>query len=281
MCESKIVAGVGTSHVPTIGRVIDDRKTGESTWLPLFTRYEHARELLALQSPEVAIVVYNDHGSSFSLDAFPTFAVGVAETFEPADEGWGPRPVPAMAGDPELAWHIVEALISEEFDPTVCQRLPVDHGLTVPLSILWGTPESWPVRVIPIAVNVIQFPTPTPRRCFGLGRAIRRAVDSYAGDGRIVVVGTGGMSHQLQGGRAGLINKQFDESFLDAIVKDPDRLVEMSTDDYVRLAGTEGAELIMWLVMRGAMAPDVRALYSSYYGPVSNTAVGIVVMAEE
>ena len=277
---AKIVAGLGTSHVPAIGAAVDNNRTQDERWQKLFDGYQPARAWLAEQRPDVAIVVYNDHGSAFSLDVVPSFAVGVASEYMPADEGYGRRRIPTIHGDPDLSWHVVESLVDQHFDITVCQKLEVDHGLTVPMSVLWGSPDEWPVRVIPVAVNVVQQPTPTAARCFELGRAIRRAVESYESDVRVAVVGTGGMSHQLQGPRAGWINSDFDQMFLQKIVSDPSHLTELSTAEYIRQAGSEGAELIMWLVMRGAMSPHVEKVTQTYVVPASNTAAGLIVMAD-
>jgi protocatechuate 4,5-dioxygenase beta chain len=277
---ARIVAGVGTSHVPAIGAAVDNGTTESDRWKKLFSGYEKAREWLAEQKPDVAIIIYNDHGSAFSLDVVPTFAVGVAACYPAADEGYGPRRVPVIHGDPDLSWHLVEDLVGQDFDITVCQKLEVDHGLTVPMSILWGAPEEWPIRVIPVALNVVQQPTPSAARCFQLGQAIRRAVQSYGPDVNVAIVGTGGMSHQLQGPRAGWINSDFDRMFLEKILNEPNHLTQMSTAEYIRLAGSEGAELIMWLVMRGAMSPTVKKIHENYFVPASNTAAGLVVMAD-
>lgn len=277
---AEVVGGVGTSHVPGIGAAVDRGITDSEQWRDIFAGYTPARSWVAEQRPDVAIIVYNDHGSAFSLDMLPTFAIGVAETYPVADEGYGARPVPEIHGDPDVAWHLVESLAADDFDLTVCQRLPVDHGLTVPMSILFGAPERWPVRVVPFALNVIQYPLPTPARCFALGQAIRRALDAYPPDVRVVIVGTGGMSHQLQGTRVGHINQEFDRMFLEKICTDPISLTQMTIPDYIRLAGSEGAELIMWLVMRGALSPDVKHVHDDYHVPASNTAAGIVVMAD-
>ena len=206
---------------------------------------------MAETKPDVCIVVYNDHASAFSLELIPTFAIGVGPRFEPADEGFGPRQVPAAEGHPELAWHLAESLILDEFDMTIVNEMPIDHGCTVPLSVTYGEPEAWPMRLVPICVNVIQYPAPTGKRCFDLGRAIRRAVDAWPGDERIVIFGTGGMSHQLQGERAGLINADFDLAFLDRLVSDPAGQAAVGHTEYLREAGSEGIELVMWLVMRG------------------------------
>jgi protocatechuate 4,5-dioxygenase beta chain len=264
--------------VPAIGAAMDNGKTGTDYWSPLFTGYAPAREWLARINPDVAIVVFNDHASAFSLELIPTFAIGVAERFEPADEGYGPRAVPVVQGHPELAWHLAENLILQEFDMTIANELPVDHGLTVPLSIMCGQPARWPCRVVPLCVNVIQYPPPTGRRCYALGRAIAESVSTFDADLRIVVLGTGGMSHQLQGERAGVINKVFDTQFLDRLTRDPQGLVEISHVDYIREAGSEGIELVMWLAMRGALAGAAREVYRHYHVPASNTAAGLIIL---
>jgi protocatechuate 4,5-dioxygenase, beta chain len=271
-----IVGGVGTSHVPAIGAAIDHGRTDEPYWKPLFEGYADARRWLADVAPDVAIVVYNDHATAFSLKLIPTFVLGVAPEFTPADEGYGPRRVPMVHGAPELAWHLAESLIYDEFDMTIANELDVDHGLTVPLSVMCGQPDEWPMRVIPLAVNVIQYPPPTGTRCLALGRAIRRAVESYSGAERVVVFGTGGMSHQLQGERAGLVNRDFDTAFLDRMIADPDAQAKVPHVDYIRDAGSEGVELVMWLVMRGALGGGVREVHRHYHIPASNTAAGLI-----
>ena len=274
----RIVAGVGTSHVPAIGVAVDLGKTQEPYWKPLFDGYEPAREWLSKVEPDVVILVYNDHGTAFSLEVIPTFAIGVAREFPPADEGWGPRPVPIVKGHPELAWHMAESLILDEFDMTIVNEMSVDHGLTVPLSIACGEPKEWPFPVIPLAVNVVQYPPPTGRRCFDLGRSIRKAVDAYAEDLKVVIFGTGGMSHQLHGERAGVINKDFDQRFLNDLTQDPQRLVELPHIEYVREAGAEGIEMVMWLIMRGALGDDITEVYQNYHVPASNTATGLIIL---
>lgn len=273
-----IVAGVATSHVPAIGVAIDQGKTGEAYWQPLFAGFEDSKKWMAELKPDVAIVVYNDHATAFSMDIIPTFALGCAAEFAPADEGWGARPVPVVQGHPELAAHIAQSVILDEFDLTIVNRMEVDHGLTVPLSLLFGQPEAWPCPVIPLAVNVVQYPPPTGRRCLDLGRAIRRAVQSFDRDLKVVIFGTGGMSHQLQAQRAGLINPEFDNRFLDLITSDPEAAAAIRHVDYLREAGSEGIELVMWLVMRGALGPTVRQVHRHYHVPASNTAVGHLIL---
>jgi protocatechuate 4,5-dioxygenase beta chain len=275
---ARIIAGVTTSHVPAIGAALDLGKTAEPYWQPLFAGYEFSKRWIAERKPDVVVLVYNDHASAFSLELIPTFAIGCAESFAPADEGWGPRPVPVVQGHPELAWHIAQSTILDEFDMTIVNRMDVDHGLTVPLSLMFGQPAAWPCKVIPLAVNVVQYPPPTGNRCWNLGRAIRKAVESYPEDLKVMVWGTGGMSHQLQGPRAGLINREFDTMFLDRLTSDPEGLAKIPHVDYVREAGSEGIELVMWLIMRGALARDAREVYRFYHVPASNTAVGHLIL---
>jgi len=275
---ARIVAGVATSHVPAIGAALDLGKTADPYWQPVFAGYEFSRRWIAEQKPDVVILVYNDHASAFSLELIPTFAIGCAESFAPADEGWGPRPVPVVQGHPELAWHIAQSTILDEFDMTIVNRMDVDHGLTVPLSLLFGQPAAWPCRVVPLAVNVVQYPPPTGNRCWQLGKAIRRAVASYPEDISVQVWGTGGMSHQIQGARAGLINAAWDAAFMDALIDDPASAAAIPHIEYLRETGSEGIEMVMWLIMRGALGDSVEELHRFYHVPASNTAVGHLVL---
>ncbi|MGB0748838.1 MAG: class III extradiol dioxygenase subunit beta [Magnetospiraceae bacterium] len=275
---AKIIGGYATSHVPAIGVAIDTGKTDEDYWKPVFAGYEKSKEWMAEAKPDVAIVVYNDHATAFSLEVIPTFALGCAAQFVPADEGWGARPVPVVEGHPKLAWHMAQSLVLDEFDMTIVNDMEVDHGLTVPLSLAFGQPEAWPCPVIPLAVNVVQYPPPTGNRCLNLGKAIRKAVESFDEDLNVVVFGTGGMSHQLQAERAGLINPVFDNRFLDLLIDDPDAAAAIPHVDYLREAGSEGIELVMWLVMRGALGDKVELRHRHYHVPASNTAVGHLVL---
>jgi protocatechuate 4,5-dioxygenase beta chain len=275
---AKIVAGLTTSHVPAVGAAFDNKRTDEPYWRPVFDGYKPSKKWMADLKPDVVFLVYNDHASAFSLEMIPTFALGCAAEFPPADEGWGPRPVPVVKGYPEMAWHIAQSLILDEFDITIVNEMAVDHGLTVPMSLIFGEVDAWPVKVIPLAVNVVQFPPPTGNRCYNLGKAIRRAVEAYDSDDKVVIFGTGGMSHQLQGPRAGFINKEFDRMFLDRLVKDPVGLSKMPHVEYLREAGSEGVEMVMWLIMRGALDQDVEEVYRFYHVPASNTAVGHIIL---
>ena len=275
---ARITAGIATSHVPAIGAAIDLGKTGDEYWAPVFAGYDWVREWIKDNTPDVVILCYNDHASAMMLDIVPTFALGFAEEYEPADEGWGARPVPTVIGDPDLAGHLAEQLVIDDFVLTIMNSMDVDHGLTVPLSLVFGQVEEWPCRVIPLAVNVTQFPTPSADRCWQLGAAIRDAVEAYPEDLDVQVWGTGGMSHQLQGERAGLINPEFDQAFLDKLVADTDKLRAITRLEFLREAGSEGIELIMWLIMRAALGPKVEELHRFYHVPASNTAVGHTVL---
>ncbi len=274
---ARITGGVTTSHVPAIGAAMDQGKTGEAYWSPLFKGYEFSRQWVAENMPDVVIMVYNDHASAFDLEMIPTFAIGCAEQFGIADEGWGPRPVPEVEGHPELAWHLAQSLVEQEFDMTIINKMDVDHGLTVPLSLMFDQPDAWPCRVIPLAVNVVVYPPPTGHRCYRLGEALKTAVESFDEDLNVQVWGTGGMSHQLQGPRAGLINSEFDMAFMDALGSNPEDLVMKPHVEYLREAGSEGVELVMWLIMRGALNAQINELHRFYHVPASNTAVGHMV----
>ncbi len=275
---AKLIAGVTTSHVPAIGAALDNGRSSEPYWQKVFGGYDFSKKWIAETKPDVVFLVYNDHASAFSLEVIPTFALGCAESFPIADEGWGPRPVPVVKGHPDLAWHIAQSVILDEFDLTIVNKMEVDHGLTVPLSLMCGQPKELPFKVIPLCVNVIQYPPPTGHRCFMLGKAIRKAIDSFDRDLRVVIFGTGGMSHQLQGPRAGFINKVFDNNFLDHFAKDPETLVKIPHIDYLREAGSEGIELVMWLIARGALDDDAKEVHRFYHVPASNTAVGHMIL---
>ncbi len=280
---ARITASVFTSHVPAIGAALDQGKTTEPYWQRVFAGYDFSKQWLKDNKPDVIFLVFNDHATAFSLEMIPTFAIGTADRYQPADEGWGPRPVPVVQGHAALASHIAQSVIQDDFDLTIVNKMDVDHGLTVPLSLMCGAQDpatgAWPCPVIPFAVNVVQYPVPSGRRCYQLGRAIRKAVESYDEDLKVHIWGTGGMSHQLQGPRAGLINVEWDNRFLDRLIAEPETLAQLPHIDYVREAGSEGIELVMWLIARGAMsdnAPKVRHRF--YHVPASNTAVGHLIL---
>ena len=277
---AKITASVYTSHIPAIGAALDAGKTHEPYWKKVFDGYVASKEWQKNNKPDVVFLVYNDHANAFSLSLIPTFALGTAASYDIADEGWGPRPVPKVKGHPELAAHIAQSVIQDDFDLTIANEMTVDHGLTVPMSLMFGEVDEWPCLVIPLHVNVVQYPVPSGKRCYELGQAIRRAVESYDEDLNVHIWGTGGMSHQLQGARAGLINKEWDNEFLDRLINDPADLSKLPHIDYVREAGSEGIELVMWLIARGAMdegkVPTVKHRF--YHVPASNTAVGHLIL---
>lgn len=281
--QARVTASVFSSHVPAIGAAVDHGKTGDDYWAPMFKGFEPSKEWMKKNTPDVIFLVYNDHATNFDLSVIPTFAIGTAAEFEPADEGYGPRPVPKVKGHPRLAAHIAQSVIQQDFDLTIVNDLKVDHGLTVPLNLMFGSPAEWPCLVIPFHVNVVQYPVPSGARCFALGQAIRKAIESYDEPLNVQIWGTGGMSHQLQGPRAGLINAEWDNQFLDRLIADPKDLSTMPHIDYVREAGSEGIELVMWLIARGAMA-DVAGgkaptvAHRFFHVPASNTAVGHLIL---
>ena len=285
---ARITASVYTSHVPAIGAPLDFGKDKKPYWGPLFKCYEYSKQWMKDNKPDVIFLVYNDHATAFSLDMIPTFAIGTADSYQPADEGYGARPVPTVVGHPDLASHIAQSVIQQDFDLTIVNKMDVDHGLTVPLSLMCGQPPAdqfeWPCPVIPFAVNVVQYPVPSGQRCFNLGQAIRKAVESYDEDLNVHIWGTGGMSHQLQGPRAGLINAEWDNAFLDKLIADPKAAAAIPHIDYVREAGSEGIELVMWLIARGAMsdvagrADGVNLKHRFFHVPASNTAVGHLIL---
>jgi protocatechuate 4,5-dioxygenase beta chain len=275
---ARIVGGIGTSHAPSIAHAYDGGHQEEALWKPLFEGYRPARKWLLETAPDAMIVVYNDHLNRFFFDAYPTFALGVADSFPGADEGWGKRNLPDLRGDSKLGWHVARSLIEDEFDLTVCQELSIDHGILSVLPLLCDPP--WPAPILPLAVNVIQHPLPTARRCFRLGEALRRAVERYPEEMRIVIVGTGGLSHQLHGERFGFLNPEWDNRFLDLVERDPEALTRYSHHQYMQLGGAESVEMIMWLTMRAALGGSVRRIDRHYYAPLL-TGYGLLVLEPE
>ena len=273
---ARIIGGIGTSHVPTIAMAYDRARQADPDWRPLFEGYAPATRWLAEKKPDVLFFCFNDHATTFLFDLYPTFALGVSERYEIADEGTGPRKIPPLQGHAALSRHIARALVADEFDLTIFQDRALDHGLHSPLTMLTPPRPDWPAKVVPLAVNVLQHPLPRPKRCFALGKALRRAIESYPEDLKVVMVGTGGLSHQLIGERAGFNNEAWDREFLELIARDPEHLAAMPIEEYMRLGGNEGAEVIMWLIMRGALAPKVKKVHSSYYLPMTTT-MGVAV----
>ena len=274
---ARIVGGIGSSHVPAISGAIAQGLQQDEYWKGLFDGYPPVHDWLEEVQPDVAVVVYNDHGLNFFLDKMPTFSIGAAKEYRNEDEGWGLGVTAPFIGHEELSWHIINELIPGGFDLTTCQEMLVDHGFVVPMQLLWPR-EPRPLKVVPVCVNTVQHPLPTPARCFALGQALGRAIESFDDDLRVVVLGTGGLSHQLDGERAGFINKEFDMLSLDAIANDPEKLTEYSIVEIIREAGAQGAEIILWLAMRGALSGTVAELHRNYHIPISNTAAGLLLL---
>ena len=262
---ARIIGGIGTSHVPTIGVAYDKKKQADPSWAPLFEGYKPVAAWLAEQKPDVLLFFYNDHATTLFFDLYPTFALGIGERFPIADEGAGLRGLPDLRGDVDFQAHIAESLVNDEFDIAVFQSKPIDHGIASPLPLMWPHEPDWPGTIVPIAVNVLQYPLPTARRCFRLGQAVRRAVESYPEDLKVVVVGTGGLSHQIHGERTGFNNTEWDLEFLDTFRDNPEPLTQLTHADYVKRGGAESVEQIMWLAMRGALTPTVREVHRNYY----------------
>lgn len=276
---AQVVGGYFTSHVPAIGGAILRGDQQADYWKPFFDGFPPVRQWLADVRPDVAVVFYNDHGLNFFLDAMPTFAVGAAARYDNADEGWGLPVYKSFEGHPNLSWHLIEALVEAEFDITTCQKMMVDHALSIPFELAWPDAEAWPVKLVPIAINTVQFPVPSPRRCLALGQAVGRALRNWKGGERIVVMGTGGLSHQLEGARAGFMNPDYDRFCLDHLADDPAALTGHTAEQVAELAGTQGIEILNWIAARGALGDAPQAMVMrNYHLPISNTAAATVVL---
>ncbi len=274
---ANIIGYVGTSHVPAIGAAIGRNLQQDAYWKPFFDGFPPARHWLDDAKPDVVVMFYNDHGLNFFLDKMPTFAVGAAPQYCNADEGWGLPNFGSYRGYPELSWHIIEHLVQDEFDPVSCQEMLVDHAFAVPLKLLW--PEGTAgIRMVPVAINTVQHPLPSARRCFKLGRSVGQAIVNWPEDLNVLIMGTGGLSHQLDGPRAGYINKNFDQLCLDNLIQRPEALTIYSTTELVYLAGTQGVEILNWIAARGALDGQVRELHRNYHIPISNTAAALLVL---
>ena len=273
---AKIIAGITTSHIPAVGNAIANKLQNEPYWKRFFDGYKPVIEWLEREKPDIVINVYNDHGLNFFLNTVPTFAIGCADVYTNDDEGWGLPSLTSFEGDAQFSWHLAESLINQNFDMTTCQEMKVDHGCVVPMNVMFGHLPSWPCKLIPLAVNTVQHPLPSAQRCYDLGKALRKAIQSYPEDIKVAIFGTGGLSHQLQGERAGIIDTEFDLKCIDYIINEPSKMCDMSNDYIMEKAGTEGIEVIMWMVMRGAMAPNVDVLHKHYHAPISNTGAGVI-----
>jgi len=277
---ARIVGAVASSHTPTIGFALDKQKQDDPVWAPIFDGYRPVQEWLAAKQPDVLLMIFNDHVTSFFFDHYSQFALGIGESYEAADEGGGPRALPPVKGHAPLAHHIASGLVADEFDLAYFQDKPLDHGCFSPLSILWPHQPSWPGAIVPLQIGVLQFPIPSARRLYKLGKSLRKAIESYPEDLKVVLVATGGLSHQVHGERCGFNNTAWDLQFLDLIEKDPEQLASMTIAEYAALGGMEGAEVIMWLVMRGALSAQVRKLHQSYYLP-SMTGIATAIYEDE
>ena len=277
---ARIIGGLTTSHIPAVGNAIHKGLQDDPYWEPFFRAYPPIRDWLGRHKPDVAINIYNDHGLGFFLDKMPTFAIGAAHEYVNEDEGWGIPQLDPFPGDPRLSWHIIESMVADEFDITSCQELPVDHGFVVPMQLFWpGAPHHPDMpRTVPISANTVQHPIPTLKRALDFGRALRKALLSFPEDAKIVVLGTGGLSHQLDGQRAGFINKEFDQYCLENIVSNPDELTKISRQELVKNAGAQGTEFLMWMMMRGALGDEVNEITRNYHIPISNTAAGTLLL---
>ncbi len=273
-----IIGGVATTHVPSIGKAIADNKQNDPYWKPFFQGFDYVHYWLAREKPDIAVVFYNDHGLNFFLDKLPTFAVGAAKEYRSEDEGWGIPVARPVEGDPDLSWHIINALVADEFDITMCQDMLVDHSVTIPMALMWPGSKRQPIRIVPVSINTVQHPLPSLKRCLNLGRSVGRAIDNYPKDVRVMIVGTGGLSHQLDGKRAGFINKEFDKLCMDKLSNEPDALTGYSTHDWVEKAGAQGVEFLNWMAMRGALTGQVKEVHRNYHIPISNTAAATVVL---
>jgi gallate dioxygenase len=273
---ARIVGGIGSSHTPTIGFALDANKQSDSVWAPIFAGYEPVQQWLRDKQPDVLFFIYNDHVTSFFFDHYSHFALGVGEEYGVADEGGGPRRLPPVKGHPALARHIATALTADDFDLSYFQGKPLDHGCFSPLSVMWPHEAGWPGAIVPLQVGVLEFPIPTARRCFRLGRSLRRAIESYPEDLKVAIVATGGLAHQVHGERAGFNNTPWDDEFLDLLERHPERLAALTIAEYAERGGLEGAEVIMWLIMRGALSAKVRKLHCSYYLPSMTPIVTVI-----
>jgi protocatechuate 4,5-dioxygenase, beta chain len=274
---AKIIGGIATTHVPSIGKAIADKKQNDPYWKPFFRGFDYVHYWLAREKPEIAVVFYNDHGLNFFLDKMPTFAVGAASEYRNEDEGWGIPVSRSVRGDPDFSWHVINRLVADEFDITMCQEMLIDHAVTIPMTLMWPG-QRWTVKIVPIAINTVQHPLPSMARCLKLGQSVGRAVQTYPGDAKVLIIGTGGLSHQLDGKRAGFINRDFDQFCMDKLVGAPEVLARYSIRDWIAESGAQGVEFLNWMAMRGALNAHVAEVHRNYHVPISNTAAATVVL---
>ncbi len=278
---ARIIGGVATSHTPTIGFAYDQDKQDDPDWAPIFKAFEPVSAWFREKQPDAIVYIFNDHVTSFFFDHYSAFTLGIGEEFPVADEGGGARELPPVPGNPKLAAHIAQSLVTDEFDLSYFQDKPLDHGFFSPMSVLLDHRNGrWPTTIVPLQIGVLQFPIPTAARCYKMGKALRRAIESYPEDITVAIVSTGGLSHQVHGERAGFNNPEWDAEFLERFTDDPASLLEMTHAEYAELGGFEGAEVIMWLMMRGALSDNVDLVSSSYYLP-SMTGIATLVLDDK
>lgn len=275
---AKIVGAITTSHVPAIGRALANNLQDDPYWKPFFDGFPPAQAWLDKVKPDIAVVIYNDHGLNFFLNNLPTFAMGAADCYQNADEGWGIPTLPDFKGDAAFSWHLINGMVAREFDLAVCQEMLVDHAFSLPLKLLWPDHETPPLKCVPVHINTVQYPLPSATRCYKMGQALGEAIASWDDDARVVIIGTGGLSHQLDGERAGFINKAFDLRFMDSLINDPQWATGFTNEELVEQTGTQGIELLMWVAARAALPGTVRKVHANYHIPISNTAAGLMVM---
>jgi protocatechuate 4,5-dioxygenase beta chain len=273
---AQIIGGLATSHVPIIGRTMAANKQSEVAFKPFFDAFAPVHAWIDAARPDAVILLYNDHGLNFFLDNMPTFAVGAANAYRNADEGWGEPASRSFAGDAALSWHLVNALIADEFDISTCQEMVLDHAGITALDLAWDRESDIP-PIVPIVINAVRPPFPTPMRCWRFGQALGRAIKSFAPARKVLVIASGGLSHEL--GQFGKINESFDRLCMDKIVTDPEALAAYSNDRIVDLAGAQGLELVNWIVMRGALAGAVGTIASIYHAPISHTGGAMMLLA--
>ncbi|WP_165855744.1 gallate dioxygenase [Marinobacter sp. JSM 1782161] len=277
---ARIIGGIGASHSPTIGFAKDTNKSEDPAWSPIFEGFRHVQQWVDDQDIDVLFMIFNDHITSFFFDHYSPFALGVDEVYRTADEGGGARDYPPTKGHAALSRHIAQSLMNDEFDLSVFQKKPLDHGCFSPLSMISPDADGWRGTIVPLQVGVLQFPIPTAKRCFRMGQALRRAIESYPEDLRVAIAATGGLSHQVHGERCGFNNEEWDVRFVDLLEKDPQVLTNMTIAEYAELGGAEGSEVIMWLIMRGALSDTVKRVHSTSYLP-SMTNIATVIFEDQ
>jgi gallate dioxygenase len=273
---AKIIGGIGASHSPTIAFAKDTNKSNDPIWSPIFEGFSVVQDWVKEKEVDVLFLIFNDHITSFFFDHYSPFTLGVDDQYETADEGGGRRDYPAAKGHAALSRHIGQALVADEFDMSFFQKKPLDHGFFSPLSMIAADDAGWGGTVVPLQVGVLQLPIPNAKRCYKLGKSLRKAIESYPEDLRVAVVATGGLSHQVHGERCGYLNEEWDEQFLEQLEHEPEALTQLRLAEYADQAGMEGAEVIMWLIMRGALSDKVKRIHKASYAPSMTNIVTVI-----